>query len=76
MNAMNSFCFQMFWVCLRWSTCCIPSRKGTSSSVLGPFHITGAPPLAIGAGTCAAGFQGGEVLLAEGTIRDDGRQSN
>ncbi|WP_420333045.1 dioxygenase [Roseibium sp.] len=45
------------------------SPKGTSSSVLGPFHITGAPPLAIG-GDMRRAF-GGEVLLAKGTIRDE-----
>lgn len=45
------------------------SPKGTSSSVLGPFHITGAPPLAIG-GDMRRGY-GGEVLLAKGTIRDE-----
>ncbi|WP_299474066.1 dioxygenase [uncultured Roseibium sp.] len=44
------------------------SPKGTSSSVLGPFHITGAPPLAIG-GDMRRDFQG-QVLLAKGTIRD------
>lgn len=42
--------------------------EGTSSSVLGPFHITGAPPLAIGA-DMKRQFEG-MVLLAEGTIRD------
>ncbi|WP_306144607.1 dioxygenase [Roseibium sp. MMSF_3412] len=45
------------------------SPKGTSSSVLGPFHITGAPPLAIGGDMRRA--YGGEVLLAKGTIRDE-----
>ena len=43
--------------------------EGTSSSVLGPFHITGAPPLARSAVTCAR-IYGEQVLLAEGTIRD------
>ncbi len=44
----------------------------TSSSVLGPFHVSGAPPLAVG-GDMKRHF-GGPVLLAEGTIRDtDGR---
>jgi hydroxyquinol 1,2-dioxygenase len=43
---------------------------GTSSSVLGPFHITGSPPLPIG-GDLRKDFQE-QVLLAEGTIRDPG----
>ncbi len=42
--------------------------EGTSSSVLGPFHISGAPPLAIG-GDMKGGF-GGDVLVAEGIVRD------
>lgn len=42
--------------------------EGTSSSVLGPFHITGAPPLPIG-GDLRKDFKE-QVLLAEGTIRD------
>lgn len=42
---------------------------GTSSSVLGPFHITGSPPLAIG-GDLRQDFNE-QVLLAKGTIRDD-----
>ncbi|MTH99094.1 dioxygenase [Roseibium sp. RKSG952] len=42
--------------------------QGTSSSVLGPFHITGAPPLAVG-GDLKKSF-GDQVLLACGTIRD------
>ena len=41
---------------------------GTSSSVLGPFHISGSPPLAIGA-DMKRDFEG-EVLLAEGIVRD------
>jgi hydroxyquinol 1,2-dioxygenase len=44
------------------------SPTGTSSSVLGPFHITGAPPLPIG-GDLRKDFKE-QVLLAEGTIRD------
>ncbi|GAA0775753.1 hydroxyquinol 1,2-dioxygenase [Roseibium denhamense] len=44
------------------------SPNGTSSSVLGPFHITGSPPLAIG-GDLRGDFQE-QVLLAEGTVRD------
>jgi hydroxyquinol 1,2-dioxygenase len=40
----------------------------TSSSVLGPFHVSGAPPLAVG-GDMKRNF-GGPVLLAEGVIRD------
>lgn len=40
---------------------------GTSSSVLGPFHISGAPPLAIG-GDMKRGFAG-DVLVAEGIVR-------
>ncbi|MEL6450095.1 MAG: dioxygenase [Pseudomonadota bacterium] len=41
---------------------------GTSSSVLGPFHISGAPPLAIG-GDLKQDFDG-EVLVAEGVVQD------
>lgn len=42
--------------------------EGTSSSVLGPFHISGAPPLDIGA-DMKRGF-GGPVLLVEGIVKD------
>lgn len=42
--------------------------KATSSSVLGPFHVSGAPPLEFG-GDMKRHY-GGPVLLAEGTIRD------
>jgi len=41
---------------------------GTSSSVLGPFHISGAPPLAVG-GDMKRGFEG-EVVLWQGVVRD------
>ncbi len=41
---------------------------GTSSSVLGPFHITGAPPLAFG-GDLKGDFEG-QVLLARGRVTD------
>ncbi|MEM9433895.1 MAG: dioxygenase [Pseudomonadota bacterium] len=44
------------------------SDTGTSSSVLGPFHVSGAPPLAFG-GDMKRNY-GGPVLLAEGTVRD------
>ncbi|MGV6802929.1 MAG: dioxygenase family protein [Ruegeria sp.] len=44
------------------------SPDATSSSVLGPFHVSGAPQLAIG-GDMKRHY-GGPVLLAEGTIRD------
>ena len=44
------------------------SPEATSSSVLGPFHVSGAPPLAVG-GDMKRDF-GGPVLLAEGVIRD------
>ncbi len=44
------------------------SADATSSSVLGPFHISGAPPLAVG-GDMKRHF-GGPILLAEGTIKD------
>ncbi|MCG3269487.1 dioxygenase [Yoonia sp. I 8.24] len=40
----------------------------TSSSVLGPFHVSGAPPLAVG-GDMKRHY-GGPILLAQGTIRD------
>jgi len=40
----------------------------TSSSVLGPFHVSGSPPLAVG-GDMNRSF-GGSVLLSEGVIRD------
>jgi len=44
------------------------SPESTSSSVLGPFHVSGAPPLAVG-GDMKRDFDG-PVLLAEGIIRD------
>lgn len=44
------------------------SPEGTSSSVLGPFHITGSPPLPLG-GDMRKDFDDA-VLLVEGTIRD------
>lgn len=44
------------------------SPEATSSSVLGPFHVSGAPPLPVG-GDMKRDF-GGPVLLAEGVIRD------
>lgn len=40
----------------------------TSSSVLGPFHVSGAPPLAYG-GDMKRHY-GGPILLVEGVIRD------
>ena len=43
-------------------------EDATSSSVLGPFHVSGAPALAVG-GDMKRSF-GGPVLLAEGVIRD------
>ncbi|MBT0959355.1 hydroxyquinol 1,2-dioxygenase [Alphaproteobacteria bacterium KMM 3653] len=42
--------------------------EGTSSSVLGPFHITGSPPLAIG-GDMRKDFDA-PVLLAQGIVKD------
>lgn len=42
--------------------------EGTSSSVLGPFHISGSPPLAIG-GDMKGDFPG-PVLLAEGVVKN------
>jgi len=42
---------------------------GTSSSVLGPFHISGAPPLEMG-GDLKDRFEG-QVVLARGIIRDE-----
>lgn len=44
------------------------SPDATSSSVLGPFHVSGAPPLPFG-GDMKRHY-GGPVLLAEGVIRD------
>lgn len=44
------------------------SEDATSSSVLGPFHVSGAPPLAMG-GDMKRHY-GGPLLLAEGTIKD------
>ena len=44
------------------------SPESTSSSVLGPFHVSGAPALPVG-GDMKRDF-GGPVLLAEGVIRD------
>ncbi len=47
----------------------INSRPGaTSSSVLGPFHVSDAPPLEVG-GDMRRDFEG-EVLLVEGYVRD------
>ncbi|MFY0679462.1 MAG: hydroxyquinol 1,2-dioxygenase [Thalassovita sp.] len=42
--------------------------EATSSSVLGPFHVSNPPALAIG-GDMKRDFEG-EVLLVEGTVRD------
>lgn len=42
--------------------------EATSSSVLGPFHVSGAPPLAIG-GDMKRHY-GGPILMAEGVIKD------
>lgn len=42
--------------------------EGTSSSCLGPFHITGSPPLAMG-GDMKKDFEG-PVLIAQGTVKD------
>ncbi|WP_376878100.1 dioxygenase [Albirhodobacter sp. R86504] len=42
--------------------------KATSSSVLGPFHVSGAPPLAVG-GDMKRDF-GGPLLMVEGVVRD------
>lgn len=42
--------------------------EGTSSSVLGPFHITGSPPLAVGA-DMRRDFDA-KVLLVEGLVKD------
>ena len=47
-------------------------ERGTSSSVLGPFHISGSPPLAIG-GDMKRHYEG-EVVLVEGTVRDSSGQ--
>lgn len=44
------------------------SDDATSSSVLGPFHVSGAPPLAFG-GDMKRHYDG-PVLLAEGVIKD------
>jgi hydroxyquinol 1,2-dioxygenase len=44
------------------------SSEATSSSVLGPFHVSGAPPLAFG-GDMKRHY-GGPLLLAEGMIKD------
>ncbi len=43
-------------------------ENATSSSVLGPFHVSGAPPLEVG-GDMKRDFDG-IILLAEGIIRD------
>ncbi len=43
--------------------------RGTSSSVLGPFHITGSPPLEIG-GDLRQDFDD-QVLVASGTVKDE-----
>ena len=44
------------------------AEGGTSSSVLGPFHIAGAPPIALGADL--KGEHGGELVLVEGHVKD------
>jgi len=44
------------------------SKEATSSSVLGPFHVSGAPALAVG-GDMKRHY-GGPLLLAQGTIKD------
>lgn len=44
------------------------SDEATSSSVLGPFHVSNPPPLAVG-GDMKRDYEG-EVLLVEGTVRD------
>lgn len=44
------------------------SDEATSSSVLGPFHVSGAPPLPVG-GDMKRHY-GGPILLAEGVVRD------
>ena len=41
---------------------------GTSSSVLGPFHISGAPPLEVG-GDMKDRFEG-DLIIAEGIVKD------
>lgn len=43
--------------------------NATSSSVLGPFHVSGAPALAVG-GDMKRHY-GGPILLAEGSIKDE-----
>lgn len=48
------------------------TSEGTSSSVLGPFHITGSPPLAIG-GDMRGSFDA-PVLVVEGVVKSpDGK---
>ena len=42
--------------------------EATSSSVLGPFHVSGAPPLAVG-GDMKRHY-GGPLLMAEGVVKD------
>ncbi len=44
------------------------SPEATSSSVLGPFHVSNPPPLAIG-GDMKRHYEG-DVLLVEGTVKD------
>ncbi len=44
------------------------SDEATSSSVLGPFHVSNPPPLAVG-GDMKRHYDG-DVLLVEGTVRD------
>lgn len=43
-------------------------KDGTNSSVLGPFHIAGAPPLEVG-GDMQRGFAG-ETILVEGIVKN------
>ena len=44
------------------------TEEATSSSVLGPFHVSGSPPLEVG-GDMKRHY-GGPILLAEGVIKD------
>lgn len=44
------------------------SPEATSSSVLGPFHVSNPPPLAVG-GDMKRDYEG-ETVLVEGTVRD------
>ncbi len=67
-NATSSCCSPTCWACRRWSTWSTRAPAAPVRRCLGPFHVSGAPPLAIG-GDMKRDFEG-EVVLVEGIVRD------